>query len=84
MSFIVHCHGGNVWVAGRVKSVQTHGEAEALRKEWMSYGALNVEIREVDQSRDWNNTADPAVIEAERDEHDEVDGRWDEEEDDGQ
>lgn len=76
-SFIVHClSGGASGLGGSVRTTSSFAQAETIRKEWFRKGALRVEVRLVDGSRDWNDTSDPVVQQAARDERDEMEGRW--------
>jgi hypothetical protein len=66
----VHCLSGPGSLGAKAQPAHTRAEAEAIRAAWLRQGAARVAIREVDNSRDWNNTADPEVQRAMRDERD--------------
>lgn len=71
MPFIVQCtHLGRAKLDRLSQTVDTYEQGDKLREEWLRKGAARVEVREVPRDRDWNNTADPAVRDAERAERD--------------
>ncbi len=64
--YIVHCtSGGSSKLGGKAQPVGDYDTAQRLKAEWEDQGAV-VEVRTVDNSRDWNDTSDPVVREAER------------------
>lgn len=67
MAFIVHCmSAGTSGLGARAVSKPTFEAAEKLRDTWYNMGAHRVEIRPVDDTRDWNDRSDPVVRDEER------------------